>query len=93
MIFGRITNPEKAGNYFAKINDIVVKKGCGAKTISVDYKTDVREGYDGPFTVLTQFPSKKAGQNCYEGDYQNIISLRKDAIDMNFKIVEKKIQF
>ena len=58
MIFGRITNPEQAGKYFAKINDVVVK-GCGAKTLSVDYKTDVREGYDGPFTVLTQFPRKR----------------------------------
>ena len=77
---------------FIKINDVVVK-GCGAKTLSVDYKTDVREGYDGPFTVLTQFPSKKEAQNCYEGDYQNIIPLRKGAIDMNFRIVEKKIQF
>ena len=57
------------------------------------YKTNVREGYDGPFTVLTQFPSKKAAQDCYEGDYQNIIPLRKGAIDMNFRIVEKKIQF
>ena len=92
MIFGRITNPEQAGKYFAKINDVVVK-GCGAKTLSVDYKTDVREGYDGPFTVLTQFPSKKAAQDCYKGDYQNIIPLRKGAIDMNFRIVEKKIQF
>jgi len=43
--------------------------------------------------VLTQFPSKKAAQRCYEGDYQNIIPLRKGAIDMNFRIVEKKIQF
>ena len=76
---------------FIKINDVVVK-GCGAKTLSVDYKTDLREGYDGPFTVLTQFPSKKA-KDCYEGDYQNIIPLRKGAIDMNFRIVEKKIQF
>ena len=29
------------------------------KTLPVDYKTDVREGYDGPFTVLTQFTSKR----------------------------------
>ena len=43
--------------------------------------------------MLTQFPSKKAAQDCYEGDYQNIIPLRKGAIDMNFRIVEKKIQF
>ena len=40
-ISGRITNSEQAGKYFAKINDVVVK-GCGAKTLSVDYKTDVR---------------------------------------------------
>ena len=52
MIFDRITNPEKAGKYFAKIYDVVVK-GCGAKTLSVDYKIDVREGYDGQFTVPT----------------------------------------
>ena len=88
MISGRITNPEQAGKYFAEVNDVVVK-GCGAKTLTVDYETDVREGYDGPFTVLVQFPSKKAAQDCYEGDYQNIIPLRKRAIDMNFRIVER----
>ena len=57
MISGRITNPEKADKYFEAVNDVVVK-GCGAKTLSVDYKTDVREGYDGPFSLLSQFPSK-----------------------------------
>ena len=31
MIFGRNTNPEPAGKYCAKINDVVLK-GCGAKT-------------------------------------------------------------
>ncbi len=92
MITGKITNPEQAGKYFAKVNDVVVK-GCGARTLLVDYKTDVREGYEGPFTVLSQFPSKQAAQDCYEGDYQNIIPLRKGAIEMNFRIVEKKIQF
>ena len=51
----------------------------------------MREGYDVPFTVLTQYPSKKAAQRCYENDYQNIIPLKKGAIDMNFRIVEKKI--
>ena len=88
MISGRITNPEQAGIYFAEVNDVVVK-GCGAKTLTVDYETDVREGYDGPFSVLAQFPSKKAAQDCYEGDYQKIIPLRKGAIDMNFRIVER----
>ena len=88
VIAGRITNPEKAGKYFARVNDVVVK-GCGARTLLVDYKTDVREGYEGPFTVLAQFPSKKAAQDCYEGDYQEIIPLRKGAIDMNFRIVER----
>ena len=88
MISGRITNPAQAGKYFAVVDDVVVK-GCGAKTLTVDYETDVREGYDGPFTVLAQFPSKKAAQDCYEGDYQEIIPLRKGAIDMNFRIVEK----
>ena len=57
------------------------------KTLTVDYETD--RGYDGPFPVLAQFPSKKAAQDCYEGDYQNIIPLRKGAIDMNFRIVER----
>ena len=88
MISGRITNQEQAGKYFDAVNDVVVK-GCGAKTLSIDYETDVREGYDGPFTVLAQFPSKKAAQDCYEGDYQEIIPLRKGAIDMNFRIVER----
>jgi len=88
MISGRITNPAQAGKYFAAVNDVVVK-GCGATTLTVDYETDIREGYDGPFTVLAQFPSKKAAQECYEGDYQEIIPLRKGAIDMNFRIVER----
>ena len=42
MISGRITNPEQAGKYFAEVNDVVVK-GCGAKTSTVNYKTDLRE--------------------------------------------------
>ena len=83
MISGRITNPEQAGKYFAKVNDVVVK-GCGAKTLTVDYETDVREGYDGQFTLILQFLIKKIAQYCYEGDYQEIITLRKRAIDMNF---------
>ena len=52
-------------------------------------KQIIREGYDRPFTVLVKFQSKKAAQDCYEGDYQNIIPLRKGAIDMNFRIVER----
>ena len=51
MISCSITNLEQAGKYFAEINDVVVK-GCGAKTLSVDYKTDVRERYDGPYCKL-----------------------------------------
>ena len=38
------------------------------------------EGYDGPFSVLAQFSSKKAAQDCYEGDYQNIIPLEKELL-------------
>ncbi len=57
IISGRITNPKQANKYFAAVNDVVVK-GCGARTLTVDYETDVKEGYDGPFTVLAQFPSK-----------------------------------
>ncbi len=33
MISGRITNPEQAGKYFVKINNVVVK-GCGTNIIS-----------------------------------------------------------
>ena len=88
MISGRIINPEQAGKYFTTVNDVVLK-GCGAKTLTVDYETDIRWGYDGPFTELAQFSTKKAAQNCYEGDYQNIIPLRKGAIDMSFRIVER----
>ena len=75
MISGRITNPEQAGKYFAAVNDVVVK-GCGSKTLTVDYETDVREGYDGPFSVLSKFPSKQAVIDCYEGPYQKLIHLR-----------------
>ena len=49
IISGRITNPEQAGKYFAAVNDV---KGCGAKTLKVDYEKDVRIGYDQPFSVL-----------------------------------------
>ena len=41
------------------------------------------------FSVLSQFSSKKAAQDCYEGDYQEIITFRKGAIDMNFRIVKE----
>ena len=44
MISGRIINPEQAGKYFEAVNDVVVKS-CGAKTLSVDIETDVRDGY------------------------------------------------
>ena len=88
MISGRITNPEQAGKYFEAVNDVVVK-GCGAKTLLVDFETDVREGYDGPFSVLSKFPSKQAVIDCYEGPYQKLIPLREGAIEMNFRIVER----
>ena len=88
MISGRITNPEQAGKYFEAVNNVVVN-GCGAKTLLVDFETDVREGYDGPFSVLSKFPSKQAVIDCYEGPYQELIPLRKGAIDMNFRIVER----
>ena len=55
----------------------------------VDYETEVKEGYVGPFSVIAQFLSKKAALDCYEGDYQNIIPLRKGAIDVNFRIIER----
>ena len=83
-----ITNHEKAGKYFARFPDVVLK-GCRAKTLSVDYETDVREGYDAPFSVLVQFLSRKLAEDCYEGEYQNIIPLRRGAIDMSFRIVER----
>ena len=46
-------------------------------------------GYDGPFSVLSKFPSKQAVIDYYEGPYQELIPLRKGAIDMNFRIVER----
>ena len=58
MISGRITNPEQAGKYFEAVNNVVVK-GCGAKTLSVDFETDVREGYDGPFLSFQNFQVNK----------------------------------
>ena len=88
MISGRVTNQGQAGKYFSTVNDVVVK-GCGAKTLSVDFETDVREGYDGPFSVLSQFPSKQRAIDCYEGPYQELIPLRKGALDMNFRIIER----
>ena len=88
MISGRITNMEQAQKYFKKVEEVVIN-GCGATTLSVDFETDVREGYDGPFSVLSQFPSKQSVIDCYEGPYQEVIPLRKGAIDMNFRIVER----
>ena len=88
MISGRITNMEQAKKYFERVQEVVVN-GCGATTLSVDFETDIREGYDGPFSVLSQFPSKQAVIDCYEGPYQELIPLRKGAIEMNFRIVER----
>ena len=39
--------------------------------------------------MLSKFPSKQAVIDCYEGPYQELIPLRKGAIDMNFRIVER----
>ena len=83
MISGRITNPEQAAKYFEAVNDVVVK-GCGAKTLSVDFETDVREGYDGPFSVLSKFPSKQAVIDCYEGPYQELIPFKKRSYRYEF---------
>ena len=88
MISGTITNMEQAQKYFKKAQEVVIN-GCGATTLSVDYETDVGEGYEGPFTILTQFLSNKSVQESYEGDYQAIFPLRKGAIDMNLRIVER----
>ena len=88
IITGRITNREQAKKYFAKADEVVFK-GCGATKLTVDLDSDVREGYGGPFTVLAQFPSKQSAIDCYEGPYQEIIPLRKGAIFMNFRIVER----
>ena len=43
--------------------------------------------YDGPIAAQTQFPIKKAAQDDYEVDFQEIITLRKGAIDVNFRSV------
>ena len=51
-------NPEQAGKYFAAVNDVLVK-GCGAKTLTVDYETDVREGYSDRFRCLYISQAKK----------------------------------
>ena len=53
MISGRITT-RTSGKYFEAVNDVVVK-GCGAKTLSVDFETDVREGYDDRFLCFQNF--------------------------------------
>ena len=58
MISGRITNPEQAGKYFVEVNDVVVK-GCGAKTLTIDYETDIREGYAVRLLYLHNFQAKK----------------------------------
>ena len=88
FISGTITNMDQAQKYFEEAQEVVIN-GCGATALSVDYETDIRDGYERPFTLLTEFSSKKAAQNNYEVDYQEIIPLRKGAIDMNLRIVER----
>ena len=90
VITGTTKNREAAKDYFENINQFT--KECGFTMLVRDLNTDVREGDQGPLTVIARHPKgKEAVVNCYESaKYQKLKAIRAPYTDWNFRITEGK---
>ena len=67
VITGTTKNREAAKEYFQNVNQVTKK--CGLNTLVLDRNTDIREGEQGPLTVITGHPkSNNAAINGHESD-------------------------
>ena len=90
VITGTTKNREAAREYFQNVNQVTKK--CGLTTLVLDRNTDIREGDQGPLTVIASHPKgKNAVIKCYESDeYQRLKAIRAPYTDWNFRITEGK---
>ena len=90
VITGTTKNREAAKEYFQSVNQVTKK--CGLTTLVLDRNTDIREGDQGPLTVIASHPKgKNAVIKCYESDqYQRLKAIRAPYTDWNFRITEGK---
>ena len=89
MLFrSRTKNREAAKEYFRNVNQVTKK--CGLTTLVLDRNTDIREGDQGPLTVIARHPKgKDAVIECYESDeYQRLKAIRAPYTDWNFRITQ-----
>ena len=91
VITGTTKNREAAKEYFQNVNQVT--KECGLKMLVKDLNTDIREGDEGPLTVIARHPKGKAAViKCYESDeYQRLKAIRAPYTDWNFRLTEGKI--
>jgi len=90
VITGTTKNREAAKDYFQNVHQVTKK--CGLTTLVLDRNTDIREGDQGPLTVIARHPKgKNAVIKCYESDeYQRLKAIRAPYTDWNFRITEGK---
>jgi len=88
VITGTTKNREAAKEYFQNVNQVT--KECGLQMLVKDLNTDIREGDEGPLTVIARHPKgKDAVIKCYESDeYQKLKAIRAPYTDWNFRITE-----
>ena len=88
VITGTTKDREAAKEYFQNVNQFT--KECGFTMLVRDLNTDIREGDEGPLTVIAIHPKgKEAVVNCYESEaYQRLKAIRAPYTDWNFRITE-----
>ena len=88
VITGTTKNREAAKEYFQNVRQVTKK--CGLTTFVLDRNTDIREGDQGPLTVIARHPKgKDAIIKCYESDeYQRLKAIRAPYTDWNFRITQ-----
>ena len=91
VITGTTKNREAAKDYFQNVHQVTKK--CGLTTLVLDRNTDIREGDQGPLTVIARHPKgKDAVIKCYESDeYQRLKAIREPYTDWNFRLTEGKL--
>ena len=91
VITGTTKNREAAKDYFQNVHQVTKK--CGLTTLVLDRNTDIREGDQGPLTVIARHSKgKDAVIKCYESDeYQRLKAIREPYTDWNFRLTEGKL--
>ena len=88
IVSGALINPEGMGPYIQVVEPYLAKSG--ARFLSRDLKTDVREGNAGHLTVIIEFESLAAAKAAYEApEYQEMLKLRQPHSDVSLSIIEE----